>query len=82
MFGILMIVLLQRTRDGVWPWLARAFAGKKSSIRRARPRAAIRATTPQRLIRALVVDRARKEFGGLVAVNDLSFDLRPAKFWA
>src|SRR5262249_51142136 len=22
-FGVLMILLLQRTRDGVWPWLAR-----------------------------------------------------------
>src|SRR5436190_8463363 len=30
-FGILMILLLQRTRDGVWPWLARAFPQKKPS---------------------------------------------------
>ena len=28
-FGILMILLLQRTRDGVWPWLARALPQRK-----------------------------------------------------
>src|SRR6478752_5431722 len=27
-FGILMILLLQRTRDGVWPWLARLLPGE------------------------------------------------------
>ena len=36
-FGILMILLLQRTRDGVWPWLARLLprrAGTDPSRRR------------------------------------------------
>ena len=72
-FGILMILLLQRTRDGVWPWLARAFPQSapspvsKAAILPRRPRGNGGAL--------LVVERARKQFGGLVAVNDLSFEL-------
>ena len=77
-FGVLMILLLQRTRDGVWPWFARllpqpaprAIAPAASLAKRDRQHG----TAP-----LLVVDRARKEFGGLVAVNDLSFDLRPGE---
>src|SRR5208283_138471 len=72
-FGILIVLLLQRTRDGVWPWLARLFparapppipaAGKLHAPDRA-PRSSI-----------LVVSGARKAFGGLVAINDLSFEI-------
>jgi ABC-type branched-subunit amino acid transport system ATPase component/ABC-type branched-subunit amino acid transport system permease subunit len=73
-FGVLMILLLQRTRDGVWPWLARllpqpapaAIAPAAALAKRSKAHGA----TP-----LLVVDRARKQFGGLVAVNDLSFEL-------
>jgi len=77
-FGILMILLLQRTRDGVWPWLARLLPGETVRTvvaaaalpRRARPRG----TAP-----LLTVERARKEFGGLIAVDDLSFEIRPGE---
>jgi ABC-type branched-subunit amino acid transport system ATPase component/ABC-type branched-subunit amino acid transport system permease subunit len=72
-FGILMILLLQRTRDGVWPWLARAFPKKEP------PPVAKTALLPKRTRGnegpLLVVDRARKQFGGLIAVNDLSFEI-------
>jgi ABC-type branched-subunit amino acid transport system ATPase component/ABC-type branched-subunit amino acid transport system permease subunit len=72
-FGILMILLLQRTRDGVWPWLARAFPQKK-------PLPVSKATPLPKRTRGnegelLVIERARKQFGGLVAVSDLSFKL-------
>ena len=72
-FGILMILLLQRTRDGVWPWLARAFPQRK-------PLPVSKATPLPKRARGnegvlLVVERARKQFGGLVAVSDLSFEL-------
>jgi len=72
-FGILMILLLQRTRDGVWPWLARAVPQRK-------PLPVSTATTLPKRSRGnegvlLVVERARKQFGGLVAVSDLSFEL-------
>jgi ABC-type branched-subunit amino acid transport system ATPase component/ABC-type branched-subunit amino acid transport system permease subunit len=71
-FGMLMVVLLQRTRDGVWPWLARLLPEPPPRPIAAAAflprRAPSRGTGP-----LLVVERARKEFGGLVAVNDLSF---------
>jgi branched-chain amino acid transport system permease protein len=72
-FGILMILLLQRTRDGLWPWLARAFPQSapspvsKAAVLRKRPRGNEGTL--------LVVERARKQFGGLIAVNDLTFEL-------
>jgi ABC-type branched-subunit amino acid transport system ATPase component/ABC-type branched-subunit amino acid transport system permease subunit len=77
-FGILMILLLQRTRDGIWPWLARLLPAEavRSVVAavalpgRARPRG----SAP-----LLIVERARKEFGGLVAVDDLSFEIRPGE---
>jgi ABC-type branched-subunit amino acid transport system ATPase component/ABC-type branched-subunit amino acid transport system permease subunit len=75
-FGILMILLLQRTRDGIWPWLARllpAEAVRNVAAAVALPgRARPRGSAP-----LLIVERARKEFGGLVAVDDLSFEIRP-----
>jgi branched-chain amino acid transport system permease protein len=77
-FGILMILLLQRTRDGVWPWLARLLPRDSP---RAVPAAAalpVRAR-PRGTAPLLTVDQARKEFGGLVAVDDLSFEIRPGE---
>jgi branched-chain amino acid transport system permease protein len=74
-FGMLVIVLLQRTRDGVWPWLAALLPAPA-------PRPVLPAATTLRTpLRTphdalLVIVGARKTFGGLVAVNDLSFDIR------
>jgi ABC-type branched-subunit amino acid transport system ATPase component/ABC-type branched-subunit amino acid transport system permease subunit len=77
-FGVLMIVLLQRTRDGVWPWLARLLPAEVQTKVPAVPalpgRARARGSAP-----LLIVERARKEFGGLVAVDDLSFEIRPGE---
>jgi branched-chain amino acid transport system permease protein len=73
-FGALMIVVLQRAREGVWPWVARWFpAPSRPAIRDEGP-------LPSRVRSAaggvlLEVRKARKEFGGLVAVNDLSFTI-------
>jgi branched-chain amino acid transport system permease protein len=74
-FGVLMVLLLQHTRDGVWPWLARLFPAQSP----APPRPAREALPSRARISSgplLVVDGARKAFGGLVAVDDLSFDIR------
>jgi branched-chain amino acid transport system permease protein len=77
-FGVLMILLLQRTRDGVWPWLAQLLprnAGRAVPAAGALPpRVRPPGATP-----LLIVERARKEFGGLVAVDDLSFEIRPGE---
>ncbi|KVL86717.1 branched-chain amino acid ABC transporter ATP-binding protein/permease [Burkholderia stagnalis] len=75
-FGVLMVLLLQYARQGVWPFVARLFPrGPRAHVpRQADP-------LPQRTRPAtgealLVVDNARKQFGGLVAVNDVSFEVK------
>ena len=76
--AILMILLLQRAREGVWPWLARALPQRTPPPVAAAPplKKRSRLATDGPL---LVVDKARKQFGGLVAVNDLSFELRASE---
>ncbi|HHY6928023.1 TPA: ABC transporter permease subunit [Burkholderia ambifaria] len=75
-FGVLMVLLLQYARQGVWPFVAKLFPrGPRAHVpdqvdplpQRAKPVAG----EP-----LLVVDNARKQFGGLVAVNDVSFDVK------
>ncbi|WP_175746906.1 ABC transporter permease subunit [Burkholderia ambifaria] len=75
-FGVLMVLLLQYARQGVWPFVAKLFPrGPRAHVpdqadplpQRAKP------VTGEPL---LVVDNARKQFGGLVAVNDVSFDVK------
>jgi branched-chain amino acid transport system permease protein len=75
-FGILLVALLQLAPGGVWPWLTARlpFKGKgkrpdTSLTLPARPRPT---TQPQLLLQ---VDHARKQFGGVIAVNDVSFDV-------
>jgi len=75
-FGILMLLLLQRARDGLWPYLRRWLPGKPAAQA---PSSAPALVTRSRHADAQVVleiERARKEFGGLVAVNDMSFSVR------
>ncbi len=75
-FGVVMVLLLQYARQGVWPFVARIFPrGPRAHVpdhgdalpQRSKP------TAGERL---LVVDKARKQFGGLVAVNDVSFEVK------
>jgi len=74
-FGILMVLLLQFAREGAWPWIARLLPRRLSPpVPDAEPlpvRARPPGTGP-----LLCVRGARKQFGGLVAVNDLSFEIR------
>jgi len=76
-FGILMVILLQRARNGLWPFIAQYLPQRPAAVA---PDSAPEggAALPQRDKAApgyplLVVDKARKQFGGLVAVNDMSF---------
>ncbi|HTS20614.1 MAG TPA: branched-chain amino acid ABC transporter ATP-binding protein/permease [Casimicrobiaceae bacterium] len=73
-FGILVVVLLQRMRDGVGPWLAKLLPPRASAVPRAMDRLPARPRPATE--RLLVVEGAHKRFGGLVAVDDLSFDVR------
>ena len=76
-FGILLVTLLQIAPTGVWPWLTARLPFKPTRQRpdtslvlpaRARP-----TITPDVLLQ---IDHARKQFGGVIAVNDVSFDVQ------
>ena len=78
-----MVLVLQYAREGVWPILTRAWHAMVPSTADPRGRPAPPATAPlERRPRpspdtvVLEVDSIRKEFGGLVAVNDISFRLK------
>jgi ABC-type branched-subunit amino acid transport system ATPase component/ABC-type branched-subunit amino acid transport system permease subunit len=82
-FGILLVALLQLAPTGVWPWLIARLPF--TPIRKrpdmslslpARPRAA---AMPATLLR---IDHARKQFGGVIAVNDVSFDVQAGEIVA
>ena len=81
-FGVLLVLMLQYARDGLWPILAGQFERVFGApARRARAAPAVAAALPARARPAkgelvLTVEALRKEFGGLVAVNDISFSVR------
>lgn len=75
-FGILMVVILQTARQGLWPMVLRLLpeAPPVKVDRDAEP-------LPRRALPAagtslLEVQGAKMRFGGLTAVNDVSFSLR------
>jgi branched-chain amino acid transport system permease protein len=75
-FGAMMVALLQYAPNGLWPWLRRLFPqGGKSGPPPAAPALDGR-RKPAAGETVLEVKLARKQFGGLVAVNDVSFDVR------
>ena len=75
-FGIVLVVVLKYAPDGLWTFVGRWLPAP----RRVRDwdGAAPLATRekPARGELLLDVDRVRKQFGGLVAVNDVSFQIR------
>jgi branched-chain amino acid transport system ATP-binding protein/branched-chain amino acid transport system permease protein len=75
-FGILLVLLLQLAPAGVWPWLMSRLPlkpGRKTpdtSLKLpAREQAPVTSGT------LLQIEKARKQFGGVVAVNDVSFNV-------
>ena len=75
-FGILMVLLLQYARQGVWPFVARLFPSGPRARAPERAEALPQRSKPTVGEPLLVVDKARKQFGGLVAVNDVSFQVK------
>jgi ABC-type branched-subunit amino acid transport system ATPase component/ABC-type branched-subunit amino acid transport system permease subunit len=76
-FGILLVALLQLAPTGVWPWLTARLPFKPN---RKRPDTSLvlpprvrAAATPNALLQ---IDHALKKFGGVIAVNDVSFDVQ------
>jgi len=76
-FGILLVTLLQLAPTGLWPWLTSRLpsksVAKKPDTSIKLPARTRSATTPSVLLQ---VDNARKQFGGVVAVNNVSFDVQ------
>ncbi|MDB5620924.1 branched-chain amino acid ABC transporter ATP-binding protein/permease [Tardiphaga sp.] len=76
-FGILLVGLLQLAPTGMWPWLTSLLPFES---KRKRPDTS--AELPPRLVLhaesgvLLQVDKARKQFGGVIAVNDVSFNVQ------
>jgi branched-chain amino acid transport system permease protein len=81
-FGLLMILVLHRARDGVWPIVLRFFPERAD-----RPRVAKAAALPRRTIPLagnvlLEIRDATKRFGGLVANNKMNFNVRAGEVMA
>jgi len=80
-FGVILVAILQTAPDGLWPLITAPFrrlsaaAGRggspadASSLPSALPRRAL----PQRGLALLEVKALRRNFGGLVAVDDIDF---------
>jgi len=71
-FGILLVIILQYARDGLLPYLQRFVPQRDRVLPAAADRLQHRAM-PAANSPVLDVNTARKTFGGLVAVNDVSF---------
>ncbi len=71
-FGILLVIILQYARDGLLPYLQRFVPQRDRVLPAAADRLQHRAM-PMANSPVLDVNAARKTFGGLVAVNDVSF---------
>jgi len=74
-FGVLLVVMLQNAREGIWPHLTALLPdrpprplGAAAALGRREP--------PPPGTTLVSLDKARKTFGGLVAVNDVSFEVR------
>ena len=76
-FGILLVVLLQLAPTGVWPWLMARLPFRQNHKRPdtslALPARRKTGGMPEVLLQ---IDKARKQFGGVIAVNDVSFDVQ------
>lgn len=71
-FGVLLVLVLQFARDGLWPFAARWMRPPPDRpIEPAEPLPRRSLPEPGRPL--LEVAAARKEYGGLVAVNDVDF---------
>ena len=75
-FGILLVLVLQYARDGVWAFIEARLPKVRRKVDWADAPALPERTRPAPGELVLEVNAVRKEFGGLVAVNDVSFQVR------
>ncbi|HEX3141734.1 MAG TPA: branched-chain amino acid ABC transporter ATP-binding protein/permease, partial [Rhizobacter sp.] len=75
-FGIVLVLVLQYARDGVWAFIDARLPALRRKVDWADAPALPERTRPSHGEVVLDVKAVRKEFGGLVAVNDVSFQVR------
>ena len=82
-FGMMMVLMLQRARDGIWPILARLVPAARGSSRAVPQGAALpKKAMPQAGADILNVRSVFKRFGGLVANNNMSLTVRAGEVMA
>jgi branched-chain amino acid transport system permease protein len=84
-FGVLLVLLLQIAPGGLWPRLMALLRVKAAGPHAGAADAATldpRPVAPAASASLLRVDKARKQFGGVVAVNDVSFEVNAAEIVA
>ena len=81
-FGLMMIVVLQRARDGLWPILARLVPQRE--VRRDVPQGEVlpRKSVPESGLVLLEARNVVKQFGGLVANNNMSLTVKAGEVMA
>ncbi len=75
-FGVLLVLVLQYARDGIWAFVEALLPKVRRKVDWADAAALPTRAKPAHGAVVLDVRAARKEFGGLVAVNDVSFNVR------
>ena len=79
-FGIMLVGILQYSRDGIWPLLSSWLPA--TAPRDIDPAGDVETPAPPHVVSSgplLALDKARKTFGGLVAVDDVSFSVGHAE---
>jgi branched-chain amino acid transport system permease protein len=74
-FGIMLVLLLQRAREGLWPFIRNWFPQRPVAVAPEMAAALPMRAKPAAGEVVLQIEKARKEFGGLVAVNDMTFSV-------
>ncbi|HEV8312503.1 MAG TPA: branched-chain amino acid ABC transporter ATP-binding protein/permease [Burkholderiaceae bacterium] len=75
-FGLVLVLVLQYARDGVWAFVAAKLPRKARAVDWHDAPPLPERAKPAHGELVLDVQAVRKEFGGLVAVNDVSFQVR------
>ena len=75
-FGVILVLVLQYARDGLWAFVEARLPKVNRKVDWHNAAALPERARPQRGEVVLDVQAVRKEFGGLVAVNDVTFQVR------
>jgi len=81
-FGVLLVIVLQRAREGIWPWLVRLVPVKVGQRTVAEAEPLLCRPMPAVGTVLLEVKDARKTFGGLVANDNMNLTVKAGEVMA